>query len=69
MKGYATWIGFEGPNYVMRYKLRDNTAKGKFYQWKLFGKFKATSIRATGNGFVTNKIDTPTDLLDTILIQ
>lgn len=69
MKGYATWISFKGPNYVMRYKLRDNAAKGKFYEYKLYGEFKPTSIRATGNGFVTNKINTPTDLSDTILIQ
>ena len=24
MKGYATWIGFEGTKYIMRYKKRDN---------------------------------------------
>ena len=39
MKGYATWIGFEGTNYVMCYKLRDNAAQGKFYQWIMYVEF------------------------------
>ena len=69
IKGYATWIGFEGSNYVMRYKHRDNAAKGMFYQWTTYNEFKLCSIRATGNGFVTKKIDTPLDLPDTVLVQ
>ena len=69
MKGYATWISFEGTKYVMRYKLRDNAAKGKFYQWITYSEFKPSFIRASGNGLVTNKIETPHDLPDTVLIQ
>ena len=69
MKGYATWIGFEGPKYVMHYKLRDNAAQGKFYQWISYGEFKPKSIRASGDGFVTNKKTTPLDNPDTVLIQ
>ena len=69
MKGYATWIGSEGSNYVMWYKLRDNAAKEMFYQWTMYSIFKPTSIRAIWNGFVTKKIDTPLDLPDTVFIQ
>ena len=53
----------------MRYKLRDNAAKGEFYKWISYDEFKPSSIGASGDGFVTNKIDTPVDSLDTVLIQ
>ena len=69
MKGYATWIGFKGTKYIMRYKKRDNAATGTFYQWITYNKFKPSSIRAYGDGFVTNKIETPADLPGTVLIQ
>merc|ERR1711884_192676 len=69
MKGYATWIGFEGTKYVICYKLRDNAAKGEFYKWIWYDEFNPSSIRASGDGFVTNKIETPRDLPDIVLIQ
>ena len=69
VKGYTTWTGFEGTKYVMRYKLRDNPALGKYYNWITFDEFRPSSIRATGDGFVTKKESTPVDCPDTILIQ
>ena len=53
----------------MRYKLWDNAAKGEFYDWAVFGDFKPSSIRASGDGFVTDKKATPLDNPDTVLIQ
>ena len=69
VKGYTTWTGFEGTKYVMRYKLRDNPALGKYYNWITFDEFRPSSIRATGDGFVTKKESTPVDCPDTVLIQ
>ncbi len=69
IKGYSTWVGFEGTKYVMQYKLRDNAAQGKFYDWITFDEFKLSSIRAAGDDFVTKKVSTSIDLPDTILIQ
>ncbi len=53
----------------MRYKLRDNPALGKYYNWITYDEFRPSSIRATGDGFVTKKESTPVDCPDTILIQ
>ena len=69
IKGFATWVGFEGTHYIMRYKKKDNAAKGEYYEWTVFDDFKPSSIRASGDGFVTNKKTTPLDNPDTVLIQ
>ena len=53
----------------MRYKLRDNAAKGEFYNWTTYSELKPSSIRASGDCFVTDKKVTPPDHPDTVLIQ
>merc|ERR1712082_43102 len=53
----------------MRYKLRDNAVLGKYYDWITFDELKPSSIRATGDGFVTKKESTPINLPDTVLNQ
>ena len=53
----------------MRYKKRDNAAKGEFYNWMTYNDFKPSSIRASGDGFVQDKKAIPPDHPDTVLIQ
>ena len=47
----------------------DNPQKGEYYNWHTEDSFTPVSVRATDYGLVTNKVDTPTDALDSVLIE
>ena len=68
-KGYVTRIEFEGIEYVTRYKKKDNGATNEYYNWIDEDRFTPTSVRVQGNGLETNRMDTPADAYDSVLIE
>jgi predicted transcriptional regulator len=64
-----TRIEFEGINYVTSYKKKDNGANNEYYNWYEEERFTPTSIRVKGNGLETNRIETPADVLDSVMIE
>ena len=65
----VTRIEFEGIQYVTRYKKKDKGATNEYYNWIEEDRFTPTSVRVQGNGLETNKMDTPADALDSVLIE
>ena len=68
-KGFVSKIEFEGIDYVTSYKKKDNGANNEYYNWFEEDRFTPTSIRVKGNGLETNRIATPADVLDSVLIE